>query len=691
MESTKLQLSQSVRKLKGIGPEKERHLLDLGIQTLADLFYCFPRRYEDRFPVVGVSEITGLKKECVWGVIKSRSVIRLKNGSSLFRAVISEGESQLFVVFYRQPYLLQSFKPDARILVYGLAERQGKHWQMAHPEYEISQTDAPEATAHLGRIAPIYSLTEDVSQKFLRQIMYRHVQENAQHIQDPLDDIYRDSLELMGLKDSFRHIHFPDSLETLKKAYERLVFDEFFGLQLLVEQKRMSRLAQRGIFKQAPEDKELEVYLRSLPFDLTAGQRSAIQDISRDLQGANPMNRLIQGDVGSGKTVVASAALFIAYKSGFQSALMAPTEVLAQQLFFSLTQLLGGFGVRLGYLAQAVPPMEKQLILNALSSGALDAVVGTHSLIEQNIKFHKLGLAIVDEQHKFGVIQRLALKQKASRVPHFLLMTATPIPRTLSMTIYGDMEISVMADKPSGRLPVKTLWLPEKKREEFYQWMARELGRGFQAFVVCPMIENTSEMAISLSGILARHKVELLHGRMKSPEKTKIMQLFKSSEIKVLVSTTVIEVGVDVPNACFMVIENADRFGLAQLHQLRGRVGRGQGESYCIIFSDTQNPEAIERLSVFRETDDGFKIAEKDMEARGSGERLGSKQHGLPQLRIGDLGADTAIHDKAKDLAKRLVRDDPTLSKPNHAQLKRMIAERYSTLMTKQNKAGDIA
>ncbi len=691
MDSPKIQLSRSVRTLKGVGPEKERLLEGLGVRTVLDLLQWFPRRYEHRCPVISVSEIKGAGKECVLGIIDSRSLIRAKNGMVIFKAVVSDGQNRLFVIFYQQPYLLQAFKPKSQIILYGSAEKQGKLWQMVHPEYEIGPSRESGAGPHFGRITPVYPLTEDLTQKFLRQLQFGHNEDSAACVDDPLPKEYCKDLSLADLASAYHNIHFPETSEHLRQAYERLVFDEFFGLQLLIEQKRMRRLSERGIFKHGSENSALEDYIRSLPFHLTAGQRNAIEEMRRDLEAHNPMNRLMQGDVGSGKTVVASAAVFLAHQNGHQSAMMAPTEVLAQQLFYSLNQLLGSFGIRIGYLAQAVPPLEKNQVLNALAAGELDVVVGTHALIEQNIKFHKLGLVVVDEQHKFGVFQRLALKKKASREPHFLLMTATPIPRTLSMTLYGDMDISVVADKPAGRIPIKTLWLSEDKRTDLYRWLDRELTKGFQAFVVCPLIEQASEFSKDLQVKFEKYPVGLLHGKMKPLDKTKMMQSFKDGKIKILVSTTVIEVGVDVPNACFLVIENADRFGLAQLHQLRGRVGRGQGESYCILFSDTQNPETLERLSIFQETSSGFEIAEKDLENRGPGDRVGSQQHGLPRLRIGDISMDFAIHERAKDLARRLIMEDPDLSKPKHHGLRRMIGERFMSLQLKQKMVGEIA
>ena len=490
---------------------------------------------------------------------------------------------------------------------------------------------------------------------------------------------------LVELSQAFRDIHFPSDLEGLKKAYARLVFDEFLALELLVQMKKNELTKENKELLHADGREELERWMGSLPFTLTAGQKAAIEAAAADMKSGRPMNRLIQGDVGSGKTAVAAAALLFTVTNGFQGALMAPTEVLAQQLYFQMRQLLEGHGITIGYLSQSLEAAEKEKTLSGIASGRIRLVVGTHALLGEKVRFERLGLAIVDEQHKFGVFQRKALKEKGFAGAHFLLMTATPIPRTLSMTLYGDMDVSVIAERPAGREPVKTYWVGEEKRTGVYRWLDTLIGEGAQAYVVCPQIDadtpdaskNATESFQRLRAVFPHRRLVLLHGRMKSAEKKKAMQDFKEKRADILVSTVVVEVGVDVPNARCMLIESAEQFGLAQLHQLRGRVGRGKEESYCVLFSESANPETVQRLSAFERMHSGFDIAEKDLEQRGSGEFFGKKQHGLPTLRIGDLSKDAALLRRAKEEARRLLTLDARLTLRQNRGLRQMLQERF--------------
>lgn len=677
-------LQTPVRFLKGVGPEKSKILARLGLETVEDLFYFFPRRYEDRFPVKPLSEITRQDKECVTGSVTSRGMIRTSRGQSIFKVVISDGEGALFGVWFNQPYLAKVFLPKTQVVFYGRVETSGKHLQIVHPEYEILKNGGLKDSVHMGRITPVYALTEELSQKSLRLLVFQAVERMAWLLKDPLSFSFRKKVGLADRVFAFKQIHFPSTHEDQRAAYRRLVFDEFLILQLIIQLKRIKLQAENRSLLHSRGEKDVAYFLETLGFELTTAQKTALQDVLNDMKTPKPMNRLIQGDVGSGKTVVAAAALLFTAQNGFQGVLMAPTEVLAQQHYFTLTQLLEPFGIRCGYLAQGLSEGSRKELLSGLSEGRISVVVGTHALIQENVKFSRLGLVVVDEQHKFGVLQRSALKEKSAEPAHFLLMTATPIPRTLAMTLYGELDISTIRERPQGRKPIKTFWVGEGKREEIYGLLDLEIAKGRQAYVICPLIEECGDFSAksvlsvhrSLSRLFSHRKIDILHGRMNAGEKHRVMKEFREGSIEVLISTVVIEVGIDVPNATVLVIENAEKFGLAQLHQLRGRVGRGQEDSLCILFSDTSNPESAERLRAFEESDSGFDIAEKDLNLRGAGDLIGERQHGLPLLRIGDFAKDAEILEWAQREAREIIREDPALRKSRNQSLRREIQKR---------------
>lgn len=685
-------LDTPVRYLKGIGPERSKLLEKLGLECLEEVLYFFPRRYENRAPVklVGRLDAAG-EKECAIGRVTAKNVTRTKTGLTAFRLSLSDGRTTLYASWYHMPYLSKVFEPGAAVAVYGKAERHGSRLEMIHPDYEIIEKG--KAAVHVGRIVPVYPLTEDLGQKGLRQFVFRMTREYAALVRDPLPEPLRRRMGLPDLAKALKEIHFPPDEKSRAEAYRRLVFDEFFLMQLAVQMRREALSAGGRGLAHAGGEARVENFLRSLPFELTAGQRRAIADLVADMKKNRPMNRLIQGDVGSGKTVVAAAGLVFTASSGFQGALMAPTEVLAQQHIFTLAPLLEPFGVRCGYFAQSAAPDARRAALEKLASGEIHVAIGTHALIQKDVRFKRLGLAVIDEQHKFGVFQRATLFEKGGggrlgdQAPHFLLMTATPIPRTLALTLYGDMDLSIIAERPKGRKEVNTLWVGSSKRAEIYAQVERELAKGRQAYVVCPMIDGGAATAKSvltahreLSSLFEHRRVGLLHGRMKAAEKAETMRCFKSGEIELLVSTVVIEVGVDVPNATILVLENAERFGLAQLHQLRGRVGRGADESWCVLFSDAVDPETAERLETFAATSSGFEIAEKDLELRGAGDLMGEKQHGLPALRIGDLARDVQILETAQREAVALVSRDARLAAHEHRALRVALRARFGSV-----------
>ncbi len=681
----KITLKTSLQYLKGVGPERSKVLARLGLEALGDLFYYFPRRYENRLPVKKISEISLEDKECVAGTISSRGLMRLKTGRTIFRVVVSEGRNVLQALWFNQPYLQKIFTPKSKVIFYGKVEKAGSRLQMTHPEFEIFPDAIPPKTIHSGRITPVYPLTEDLSQKGIRQLVYRAIADHSDLVHDPVDPATRARLGLRDRAWALREIHFPAAEISGREAYKRLVFDEFFALQLALEVKKAEYRKENRLMTHADKRDDVKNFLETLEFDLTPGQEKAVWEIVGDMASGRTMNRLVQGDVGSGKTVVAAAALVFTAANGFQGALMAPTEVLAQQLYLNLSQLLEPLGISCAYLAQNLASEDREAVLGRLASGSAQIVVGTHALIEENVRFKKLGLAVIDEQHKFGVFQRSALSAKGgASACHFLVMTATPIPRTLALTLYGDLDISVIAGLPSGRQPVRTFWVEDDKRTDIYRLLDALVERGGQGYVLCPAVESKGkfdaksvfEAHEDLSRMMSHRRFSALHGKMKSDEKRRIMQDFRDKKIDVLISTVVIEVGVDVPNANIMIIENAERFGLAQLHQLRGRVGRGSTESFCVLFSDSDSDETAERLKAFTETQSGFEIAEKDLALRGGGDILGGRQHGFPELRIGDIVKDIKILELAKNEARRIVSGDPKLASAKNSALRRMVRER---------------
>lgn len=685
-----LSLKSSLQYLKGVGPQKAAVLSKLDLFTIEDLFYFFPRRYEDRTAVVGVSKLEkGLPEEkiCVRGRVESRGFIRRRGGPALFRVVLRDGGAALFGTWFNQAYLTKVFMPKMEVIFYGKPEPEGKNFRMMHPEYEVIAEEGQWERVHSGRIAPIYALTEDLGQKGVRQFLFRQLRDHARLFPEILPAAVRSRRGLSDRIFSFKNIHFPEGFAELRRAYRRLVFDEFLMIQLAIGLRRIRQRAASPGLSHTGGAEQVKDLIGSLPFELTAGQRSAIDDILKDMRSDRPMNRLVQGDVGSGKTAVAACALLATAANGFQGAIMAPTEVLAQQHFLGLASLLEPLGVRCGYLAQGMAPEERRATLEGLASGQVQVIIGTHALIQNEVRFSKLGLAVIDEQHKFGVVQRAALKEKGG-APHFLIMTATPIPRTLAMTLYGDMDISVMNELPKERKPVRTLWVGESRRSEIYAFLEKELSEGRQAYVLCPRVnESAAASPVSAKSVLAAHreltrifshrKVGILHGKMRSAEKQAIMRDFKSGATELLVSTVVIEVGVDVPNANLMIIENAERFGLSQLHQLRGRVGRGSREATCVLFSEGDSEETSERLSAFEKTQSGFDIAETDLKLRGAGEIVGSRQHGLPELRIGDLSKDGEIMRMAREEAVAILEKDPKLCGSEHRALRAALEARF--------------
>ena len=677
-----MHIDTPVTKLNGVGQKKELLLQKLGLFTVADLLAWYPRRYEDRRTVYSIARAPEGESVCICAVISHNPTSSfLRKGLTLTRTTAFDDSGSVTITFFNQPYSAGTLKTGQTYVFYGTVERNGTHFSMTNPVYEregLHQTT--------GCILPVYSLTAGISNLQLSKWIYQALQELEDEIQDDLPHEIRMKHQLASRDWAVRTIHRPSNLEDLAEAKRRLVFEELFyltaGLSLLHTRRQTGSSCQCS-------PRNLSDYTALLPFSFTQAQNRVLHEIAQDLTSGHVMNRLIQGDVGSGKTAVAAGAVWLCAQTGWQSALMAPTEILARQHYQTLTAILAPSGIRIGLLTGSSRAAERRSVLQALEAGEIDLIVGTHALIGAGVNFHRLGLVITDEQHRFGVDQRSALSAKAGKyTPHVLVMSATPIPRTLALIIYGDLDISIIDERPPGRQEVDTFLVDEDKRTRMYGFVRRQVDAGHQVYMVCPSVEEVSDgagcknvtaYAKELSeSVFPDLRVGLIHGKLSGKAKQAAMQAFTDGEIDILVSTTVIEVGVDVPNATLIVIEDADRFGLSQLHQLRGRVGRGKDKAYCVLISATSNPDTRQRLKALCATNDGFRIAEKDLELRGPGDFFGSRQHGLPQLQIADLAGDTRTLQEAKQAAEEVLHRDPALAQPEH----KIILERVHRLFS---------
>ena len=669
-----MQLDTDIRYIKGIGEARARSMGKLGIHDLAGLVSYFPRAYEDRTRISPIDQLTDGESVCVRAMVaETPTLSRIRGGQEIVKVRAVDETGALHITFFHSSYVRLTLKRGQFYIFYGRVSVQGRLRSMVNPIFEAGY----EPSRFTGRIVPIYRLTAGLSQRTVMQCVRSALDFCADSLPDYLPTGVALDNGLATARYAYENIHFPKDAGALAIARRRLVFEELFVLVCALGMIRGGRQKAAG----TPLARaELSDFTASLPFTPTGAQLRAINEAAEDMCSGRAMNRLVQGDVGSGKTLVAAACVWYAAQSGAQSAFMAPTEILAEQHFATLSGFLEPFGIRVAKLTGSMRAKERREVLAGLASGETGLCVGTHALLSEDVEFKHLALVVTDEQHRFGVEQRAALVGKGTR-PHLLVMSATPIPRTLALIIYGDLDVSVIDELPPGRQKVGTFAVDESYRARLNGFIEKLAHEGRQIFVVCPRIEeneegadgikSAEEHAEALRAALPDLKIACIHGKMKAKEKDEIMSAFARGETDVLVSTTVIEVGVDVPNAALMVIENADRFGLSQLHQLRGRVGRGQHKSWCILVSDAKGEEARARLSAMVHISDGFKIAEEDLRMRGPGDFFGSRQHGLPELHIADLGADMDVLRRAKDAAERLLQADPGLRKIENAGLRR--------------------
>lgn len=673
----------NIQFLKGVGPKRAKRLNRLNIFEIKDLLTFYPKDYEDRSKVSLLRESPmGEKTSLEVEILGQAQVVRPRKNMSILKIPFRDISGNGYLTFFNQEYMKNNFKTGDIIKVHGKINKIGMELQITNPVFEKK-----DANSKLGRIIPLYDLTKGLSNNEILKIMELAIKDNLESLEENLPQYLIDKYRLMDIKSAIKNIHYPKDNKTLLQAQNRLKFEELLVLQL-------------GLFmiKNADSDDEMGIsfskfnntyeLLKELPFELTSAQKRVIMEIENDMNKDKQMNRLVQGDVGSGKTIVAAAAMYKCVKSGYQSAMLAPTEILAGQHFESLNPLFQKFQIKCELLTGSLTAKNKAELLDRLKNGEIDILIGTHAIIQEGIEFNKLGLAITDEQHRFGVKQRAVLNQKGSN-PDMIVMTATPIPRTLALILYGDLDISIIDELPPGRKEIETFAVGPNMIDRMNGFLRKQIISGRQVYIVCPLIEESDTLELnSAEEIYANLKdhtfkefnVGLLHGKMKPKEKDKIMQSFKDGKLDILISTTVIEVGVDVPNANIMTVYNSERFGLAQLHQLRGRVGRGEYQSYCILVNYGKGKVARERMRILQDTSDGFIISEKDLEIRGPGEFFGTKQHGLPELKIANLFTDMNILKTVQKEALKIMEIDPRLELEGHKKLKEEINNMFKDL-----------
>jgi len=672
----------SIQFIKGVGPAKAKLLANLGVTSVEDLLYLFPHRYEDRSQFIPIAMVQLGELQTVCGkIISARRNFYSKNRT--VEVVVGDKSGRISCVWFNQPYLVNIFKEDQEIVLYGRIDLFGKRLQMVVSDFEL--ISAEDRSLNMGRIVPVYPLTKGISQRYLRKLMDQCLNLYADQLQDILPQAVRRKNQLSPIAEGIKQIHFPSDSQQQQKAIDRIAFEEFFLFQICVILRRLSLVHKTGI-KHHIEKSLIEEYSRAFPFQLTNAQQKALNDISADMAQKRPMLRMIQGDVGSGKTVVAFFGCIAAWKNKKQSAIMAPTEILAQQHFLNFQKLLGQSifkEIKVSLLISSTPAKEKKAIYQQLKDGEIDLIIGTHALLEETIAFKDLSFVVIDEQHKFGVNQRALLSAKGTN-PDILIMTATPIPRTLCLTLYGDLDVSVINELPPGRGEIKTYHFPLPKAQAVYQKVRELVQKGTQAYIIYPLVDESEKLDLKAAKDMFIHlqkfefqglRMGLVHGQMKRQEADEIMLKFKKHELDILVATTILEVGIDIPNANVMVIEHAERFGLSQLHQLRGRIGRGSHNALCVLLGDPVTQEAKMRLEAIVRNTDGFKIAEEDLKIRGPGHYFGRHQHGLNELKNANPITQIEILEKARGDAIILTQGDPQLT--GYHSIKETIKKRY--------------
>jgi ATP-dependent DNA helicase RecG len=673
-------LDSPITTLRGVGPRQASRLEKLGVRTIRDLLYLFPRRYDDYSQLKPINRLEYGEEVTIIAKVWDAGTRSTRGGGKLFKAILSDGTGSVEATWFNQPYLADRIKAGHQIVISGKVDEYLGRLCFSSPEWELLDKEM----LHTARIVPIYPLTRGVSTKWLRRLVKHSIDYWSKRLPDHLPTSVREEAGLMNLETAIVQAHFPHSQETLKKARHRLAFDEIFVLQIGLLQQRHEWRSEPGK-PLAVDENFLRDFAGTLPYELTDTQNKALQQIVADLRTDRPMNRLLQGDVGSGKTVVAAAAMALTVAAGAQAALMAPTAILAEQHYQTISDLMARMPERsptVCLLTGDVTGQEREEIYAGLTDGSVAIAIGTHALIQEGVEFKELAFAIVDEQHRFGVRQRGALRQKGYN-PHLLVMTATPIPRSLELTVWGHLDVSTIDEMPPGRKPVTTRLILPTERERAYSFVRSQIEKGHQAFIICPLVEESGK--IEAKAAVDEHKrlqkqifpdlrLGLLHGRLKGDEKEATMASFARGEIDILVATSVVEVGIDVPNATVMLIEGADRFGLAQLHQFRGRVGRGEHDSYCLLVSESSSEEAQGRLKAVEATNNGFELAQTDLEMRGPGEFLGTRQSGFPDLKLASV-TNLKLIEVAREAARRFFETDPELTHPDNRLLARRVAE----------------
>ncbi len=689
----------SITEIKGISTRMSSKFSKLGVRTIKDMLYLFPRRHIDYSATKKIADLeVGVEQTVVGSIWQTAQKSMGRSRIKATEAIIGDETGTIRIVWFNQPYLAKKMRTAEKMAISGRVSVYKEQKVFESPEYEILTSDE---LTHTGRLVPVYPLTEGLAARTVRRLVRQALDSWADQLPDFLPRSVRDHAGLMPLTEAIKQAHYPDDQQTKNSSRRRLAFDELILIQLGVQQRRRDWRSHQDVH---PLDKHMDCvdqFVSSLPYGLTTAQRRALDEMISDLGGTSPMSRLIQGDVGSGKTVVATSAMILAVANGCQAAFMAPTEILAEQHYRTLARIFGidevdgntfelsadsfGFPLSVCLLMGSTKKKDRKEIYDRISDGSMNIVIGTHALIQQSVQFSELGFAVVDEQHRFGVMQRSALRQKGTS-PHVLVMSATPIPRTLALTLYGDLDISVIDEMPPGRQQIATRLTGPQNRSKAYQFVRDKIVAGQQAFIICPLVEESE--AIDAKAAVTEHErlsrdifphfnLGLLHGRMSSAEKEEVMRKFRDGDYHILVSTSVVEVGIDVPNATVMLIEGADRFGLSQLHQFRGRVGRGNKKSYCILLADNPSLDAMERLKIMEQTSDGFKLAEEDLRLRGAGEFFGTRQSGLPDLRMARL-SDTPLLEQARSEAIELFKHDPLLKKPEHELLRKEVSKLWS-------------